>query len=444
MNKNTFIVSILIIIIPITSFAQLIKTIAGSGTSLGDEGPATAAQVIGPYCGAFDMYGNYYFGQSFGAPRIRMIDTDGIIHTVAGNGTNGFSGDGGIATSAQFNQINGMTVDSIGNIYISDLQNYRIRKVDATTHIITTIAGTGVNGYSGDGGPAINAAISPAVLCVDKYGNIYFVDKSERIRKIATNGVINTIAGTGIQGFSGDGGNALNANLDLNQSICIDMSGNLLFGCNLRIRKIDLSSGIISTIGGTGNYGYNGDEIPASAANFGNFGICIDKSNNLYIADYGGNRIRQIDIAGMIHTVAGNGVGTYTGDGGNATNASIFHPEGVAIDQCGNLYIADEGNDRIRKVTFHPNCFPENVNQVNATNEITIYPNPAKDQLTITAGSDVNEVMVLNAMGQILIAQKNYKGNKAIVNVSRLAAGVYFVKVSDKDGNVATKRFVKE
>lgn len=441
-RKHFFLLLILFTIRSALGFTQIINTIAGGGTSLGDEGSAIAAQVLGPYCGSFDAFGNYYFGQSFYAPRIRMIDTLGVIHTVAGNGTVGFSGDNGIATSAQFNQINGVTVDSVGNIYVSDLQNYRIRKINAVDHMIVTIAGTGVNGYSGDGGLAINANVSPAAICVDKNNNIYFADKSQRIRKINASGVISTIAGTGILGFSGDGGSAINADIELGNSMCLDLSGNLLFGCNGRIRKVDLNTGIISTIAGTGNNGYNGDEIQATMANFGNFGICVDDSNNLYIADYGDNRIRKVDNNGIIHTVAGNGTGAYFGDGAAAVNASIYHPEGVAIDQCGNLYIADEGNDRIRKVSFNPNCWPENATAINSESNISIYPNPVKEQLTIT-GSSIKDIVIVNTIGQVLIEQKNYS-SKAVIDVGALSTGIYFIKITGRNGAEQVRKFLKE
>lgn len=206
-----------------------------------------------------------------------------------------------------------------------------------------------------------------------------------------------------------------------------------------------MTTGTITTFAGNPIVGpYNGDEISADTAQFDpNWALVFDSYGNLFISEYGEHRIRKIDSAHIIHTVAGLGVSGYSGDGGPATAAKINNPEGVAIDHCDNLYISDEANNRIRKVTFHSNCFPESVNEVRTGNDIVIYPNPAKEQLTIT-GTSLMAIAVMNAIGQVLIAQKNYNSNKAIVNVSSLAAGVYFIRVSDKNGNVVTKRFVKE
>ncbi len=334
----------------------MITNFAGSGTSLGDGGPATAASVPGPAYGVFDSSRNYYFAQSFGSPRIRKIDNSGIVITVAGNGTSGFSGDGGPATAAQFHQINGLASDLAGNLYVSDLQNYRIRKVDAISHIIRTIAGTGTTGTTGDGGPATAANVVPCGICVDTGGNLYFLDNF-KVRKITTSGIITTVAGNGtggITGFSGDGGAATAAQIGSGAGICVDDSGNLYFAGSggWRIRKVNLTTGIISTIAGNGISGtYNGEGIHADSAQFTEFGICRDWIGNIYISDYGNHRIRKISTLGIMYTVAGNGAGGYSGDGGPATAAQINHPEGIAVDLCGNLYIADEVNNRIRKVT---------------------------------------------------------------------------------------------
>lgn len=207
-------------------YSQIITNFAGGGASLGDNGPATNALVSHPASSGFDSIGNFYFFQSFGAPRIRMIDTSGVIHTVAGNGIQGYSGDGGLATNAELNHVNGIAIDRAGNIYIADYGNYRIRKVNATTHIITTICGKGVISSTGDNGPAVLATIVPYAVCVDETGAVYVIDgNNATIRKIDTFGVITRFAGNGIFGCSGDNGPAINASLSPGNSICFSPSG---------------------------------------------------------------------------------------------------------------------------------------------------------------------------------------------------------------------------
>ena len=354
-----FIAFLVLSFINISAQSQIITTFAGGGTG-GDGGPATTAALGLTGLGAFDGMGNYYFFQDFGSPKIRMVDVAGIIHTMAGSGLSGFGGDGGPATAAKFHQVEGIAVDLVGNIYVADGQNFRIRKVDATTHIINTIAGIGMSGFSGDGGQATAAKIAPGGICIDTSGNIYF-SGDFRIRKIDPSGIITTIAGNGsggITGFTGDGGQATGAEIGGGAGICVDDSGNLYFGGsgNWRIRKVNIMSGIISTIAGNGISGtYNGEGMHADSAQFVEYGICKDGVGNIYISDYGNQRIRKIDTFGIIHTIAGTGTAGFSGDGGTATSAQINRPEGVAVDACGNVYIADDLNHRIRKVTFTNN-----------------------------------------------------------------------------------------
>jgi hypothetical protein len=261
----------LLLLLPFLLRAQTITTIAGGalGPSSGDGGPATAAKIPGPTCGSFDKYGNYYFGESAINPRIRKIDVHGIISTVAGTGTYGFSGDGGPATAANLSSPFSL-VDLDGNIYISDVYNYRIRKVDAISGIITTIGGSGSSGHSGDGGPATAASIYPWGLCVDPLGNIYVKDSTTWIRKISPGGTISAVAGTGFAGFSGDGGPATAAQISHLPGIWTNIYGDVYTGCgDGRIRKIDAVTGIINTIAGNGTETpFNGDGIPATAAQF--------------------------------------------------------------------------------------------------------------------------------------------------------------------------------
>jgi hypothetical protein len=256
-----------------------------------------------------------------------------IIDTVAGNGSWGYSGDGGPATEAMLSYPRGVAVDASGNIYIADLYNHRIRKVD-TSGIITTVAGNGDEGYSGDGGPATEAMLDfPFGVAVDASGNIYIGDTHNyRIRKVDTSGIITTVAGNGAWGYSGDGGPATEAMLDFPCDVAVDASGNLYIGdvYNQRIRKVD-TSGIINTVAGNGSWGYSGDGGPATEAQLhGPFGVTVDASGNLYIADYDNQRIRKVDTSGIITTVAGNGSRGYSGDGGPATDAMLNHPRDIS------------------------------------------------------------------------------------------------------------------
>jgi RHS repeat-associated protein len=289
---------------------------------------------------------------------ILMNDVN-TISTIAGNGTFAYSGDGGPATQAALAQPIGMAFDILGNLYIADTYNHRVRKVD-TGGIITTVAGNGSASYSGDGGPATQAALAmPAGLAFDIMGNLYITDSSnERIRKVDASGIITTVAGNGQCSpvHIGDGGPATQAPLCSPRDVTIDAFGNLYiaeFG-TLRIRKVD-TNGVITTVAGNGYPGLSGDGGPATQATFWHpVGIATDNAGNLYIADESNARVRKVDVSGIITTVAGSGPqgsGGYSGDGGPAIQATMgVGVEDVALDSTGNLYIADFWNSRIRKV----------------------------------------------------------------------------------------------
>ena len=276
------------------------------------------------------------------------------IDTLAG----GFAGDGGPAVAARLNLPYDVAVDSSGNLYITDRNNHRIRKVDSTG-TITTIAGTGKDGFSGDGGPATQAQLNfPTGVAVDGEGNLYIADApNDRIRKVDSIGTITTIAGTGEQGFSGDGGPATQAQLDHPRAVAVDGEGNLYIADrnNNRIRKVD-STGTITTIAGGGGFGEDGGPATQVRLNLP-YGVAVDGTGNLYIADTNSDRIRKVDSTGTITTIAGTGERGFSGDGGPATQASLNSPFGVAVDEAGNLYIADQYNNRIRINTTHPGRF---------------------------------------------------------------------------------------
>jgi sugar lactone lactonase YvrE len=350
----------------------IISTVAGNGTLgySGDGGPATAAQLRYPQGVAVDASGSLYIADEDNC-YVRKVTPDGVIRTIAGNGYSGFSGDGGPAVSARLDYPYGVAMDASGNLFIADLGNQRIRKVTANG-VISTVAGSGSHAdFGGDGGPAVSAKLGyPAAVAVDTAGNLFIAETSNhRIRKVTPDGIINTAVGNGIQGFGGDGGLATSALLRNPNDVAIDAAGNLFIADtdNHRIRKVT-PDGIISTVAGNGvtitytvpnvrmgqtitEGGFSGDGGPATAAQLNYpYGVAVDAAGNLFIADRNNRRIRKVTPAGIISTVAGSG-SNGLGDGGPATAASLMNPYRVVVDASGNLFIADYGNQRIRKVT---------------------------------------------------------------------------------------------
>ena len=312
------------------------------------------AQLGNPFAIAIDGAGNQYIADDQNGA-IRKIDTSGIITTVAGTGVPGYSGDGGLATSAQLNDPRGVAVDSFGNIFISDSGNQRIREVDHSTGKIQTVAGTGVAGSSGDGGAATSAQIHlPWAMVVDGVGNISFTDTANnRVRRFTVGGNISTVAGTGSAGFSGEGGLAIAAMLDGPRGLALDGAGSLFISDSLnhRVRKVDHVTGLITTVAGTGTPGLAGDGHAANLArlNVPN-GIGFDAAGNLFIADELNQRIRMVNTLGIISSVVATcGVAAgFAGDGGPAAAALVNYPFAVAVDSFNNLYIADVNNNRVR------------------------------------------------------------------------------------------------
>lgn len=327
----------------------VITTIAGNeimGYS-GDNGSAVNAELNSPSGVAVDSDGNIYIADTDNNC-IRKVDTNGIITTIAGNGTPGYSGDDGPAVDAELDHPSGVAVDSDGNIYIADTENNRIRKIDGITGIISTVAGEEAQ---------LN---SPYEVAFDTEDNIYIADThNSRICKIDTNGAITTVAGKGtfdfggFGGYSGDGGPAVEAELNWPHGVAVDSDGHIYIAdsINNRIRKVDSKTGIISTIAGGEEIGYAGDGGPAAEARLWQpEGITVDTGGNICIADSFNNRIRNIDANGIITTVAGNGTAGYSGDDSPALNGQLFFPRGVAVDANGNIYIADTVNNCIRMV----------------------------------------------------------------------------------------------
>ena len=334
-----------------------ITTMAGNGTRgySGDGGPATSAQLSSPAGIFVDASGTLYIADQVNY-RIRAVTAQGNISTVAGNGTAGYAGDGGKATSAELANPFAVAVDSSGNFYIADVTNAVIRKV-TSAGTITTVAGnnTAGAGFGGDGGAGTSAQLNqPSGVAVDSSGNVFIADTvNNRIRKLTSGGTITTAAGTGVAGFSGDGLAGTKAMLNAPRGIAVDAFNNLYIADsgNQRIRKL-ASNGIITTVAGTGVAGFSGDGGFATSAQINRpFDVKVDSAGNLYIADYLNSRIRRVAANGGITTIAGNGRFAYTGDGGPATSATLNFPSGVAVDTSGNVYVADNQNSVIRLLT---------------------------------------------------------------------------------------------
>ncbi len=331
-----------------------ISTFAGTGTasSTGDGGAASSATLNFPEKLALDSSNNIYIGER-GGNRVRKIDTSGNISTIAGLGPTAV-GDGAAASSSSLNGPLGAAVDSSGNVYIADTAGHRIRRVDASTSNISTFAGTGTAGNTGDGAAATSALLSsPSGVAVDASGNVYIADSgNNRVRRVDTSGNIAAFAGTGTAGNTGDGAAATSATLDTPIGVAVDASGNVYIADtdNRRVRRVD-TSGNIAAFAGTGTAGNTGDGGAATSATLtGPRGVAADASGNVYIADTSHHRVRRVNTSGNIAAFAGTGTSGNTGDGAAATSATLSNPRGVAVDSAGNVYIADTGNHRIRKV----------------------------------------------------------------------------------------------
>jgi len=355
----------------VISAVGTIVTVAGNSTAgySGDGGPATSAELFVPSGIAFDGGGNMFIADSKNNVIRRVDAATGVISTIAGNGTAGFSGDGGSATSAELNGPTHVVFDQTVNLYITDANNNRIRKVNAATGIITTVAGNGIAGFSGDGGQATVAELNfPDGIALDGSGNVFIGDaRNNRIRRLNTvTGVITTVAGNGIAGFSGDGGVATSAELNFPSRPAIDSTGDLYIADfqNNRVRRVASGTNIITTVAGTGTAGFSGDGGSATSAELnGPISVTVDGAGNLYIGETNNQRVRVVNTSlsvitllgvtvqpGAIQTVAGDGLSGYFGDGGPAINAGVNFPTGLLIDAQGNLYFADANNNVARKI----------------------------------------------------------------------------------------------
>ncbi len=414
-----------------------ITTIAGTGTAgfAGDGGQATSAQLNVPVGVAVDQSGNVYVADALNH-RVRRITPAGTITTIAGTGTAGFAGDGGQATSAQLNAPNGVAVATNGDVYIADTSNNRIRRV-TSAGTITTVAGIGTAGSTGDGGQATSAQINaPTGVAVDGSGNFYIAEvNGNRVRRVTSAGVITTFAGTGTAGFSGDGGQATSAQLRSPFGVALDAAGNLYIAdaVNYRIRRVT-QAGVITTFAGTGTPGATGDGGQATAAQLNvPLGVAVDAGGNVYIADSSNHRIRRVTAAGVITTIAGNGTAGNTGDGGPAQSAQLNTPQGVAVGRDGSLYLSVSAAQRVRKIT-------------NAAPTASFTANPASGTAPLNVSFDASASADPN--GQIATYAWNFGDNQngtgKTVQHSYANPGTYTVTLTVTDDAGATATATKD
>jgi DNA-binding beta-propeller fold protein YncE len=336
----------------------LISTVAGTGVQgyAGDGGPATQALLNNPFDLAFDPAGNLCFSDTYDHCIRRIDERSGVISTIAGTGEEGFSGDGGPATSARMNQPYGMVIDRTGNVYVADRLNGRVRRIDGASGVITTLAGDGSGKYSGDGGASAHAGLAePNGLALDRaHRNLFITDVADhRVRVIdLTSGIISTFAGTGDGRHAGDGGPAAAADVFGARAVAQapDDSLYIMERQGSSIRRV--RNGIIETVAGTGARGYGGDGHDARHAVFNApKEMAVDPAGNLFVVDTENHVIRLIDAQSwIVTTIAGNGEAGPGGDGGPAHLASLARPHGAVVGADGAVYIGDSENHRVRKL----------------------------------------------------------------------------------------------
>jgi hypothetical protein len=441
---------IILLLLPALMQAQgIITTIAGNGSDLssGDGGPATAAGINPTEC-TFDKSGNLYFAECDST--IRKVNSAGIITTIAGVNSTGYNGDGIPATAAKLNSPSAIVVDDVGNIFFNDTRNYRVRKIDAATGIITTVVGNGILGTPVYGGPATATDFYCYGICVDKFGNLY-LRVHMGVAKVDVSGMITLLTANNTHGYYAPYFSpvpAPAASIFPGSGICIDASGNIYLSYNFLpfgystsvagIVRIDMS-GMVSQFAGNGYEGYSGDGGQATNARIGGGShLTIDHAGNLFFIDE--YAIRMVNPSGVICTVAGNDPYGPIGEGGPATAAGL-NPSGVTSDTSGNIYIADRGHNRIRKVT-QPECGYVHIPDISAIGklkEVTIYPNPAASELTISATEKMTTISITNLLGQAVYTHE-YNTQQLQVDVAELPKGIYLIRINGTD----VRKFLKE
>ncbi len=447
--KKSINILILILLIYSGARSQYIFAVAGNGAGCAfsqDSIFATIGTIGCPEGITTDVNGNIYFNDSHNNRIRKVLANTGFIYTFAGTGINGHSGDSGLAIFANLHPTYGIRFDAMNNLYFAEARY--IRRIDAATGIITTIAGTGLNSFNGDSILAINANISPFYFAFGSNNTIYFTDPNlKRVRKIdQNNGMITTVAGTGASGFGGDSGLAINAILNTPTGIALDAYENIYLSdkYNNRIRRIDHATGIITTIAGTGISGYNGDNIPAlSAQLFQMNNLCFDASGNLLIADMGNSRIRKIDAnSGIITTFAGTGIGGgYCCDSMFATSANFGYVYDIFLDAFGITYFVESSN-RVLKIT----TLETNITETQQKNgKVLVYPNPSSNIITFRLSSFTqNEtIQIMDIFGRV-VYKENIRANDTQVAVSNWSSGVYFYSLNQGAGAAIRGKFIKE
>ena len=404
---------------------QIITTIAGTGSSgfSGDGGVATAARLNLPFNLTFDKSDNIYIADTYNNS-IRKIDSEtGIISTIIGTADK--------KLISELKTPTGLTFDNYQNLYIADLANLRIRKVNLETGSRMTLVGQRSETES----PNINAPLGgPFNVVFDKVGNLYIsINGDSKVSKVDfSTGKISTVAGTGIAGFSGDGVLAKESQLSNPTGLALDGKGNLFISDsgNERIRKVDLSTGIISTVAGTGVTGFSGDGIEATKTQLSNpLGLAVDNQGDLFVVDRGNNRVRKINSStGIITTIAGTGEEGYSGDGELARNAKLSNPTGLAFNNQGDLYVVDRGNNRIRKISG----LTSNAEELELESSLLVYPNPSTDKITIELKNnlELKSATLFDIRGKQVKVQMTDK----TLNVSRLPRGIYVLRLETSKG----------
>ena len=424
---------------------QALMRFAGNRTAAyaGDSGLAVIAALDHPAAICFDQAGDCYIADEINCTIRKVNVNTGIITTIAGNGTAGFAGDSGLSTQSMLNYPNGLSFDGFGRLYIADALNNRVRAIDIFTNIITTVAGKGAAGYSGDGGWAWDAELNtPEGIYAEPSGTVFIADAANNvIRRVDyPTFVITTVAGNDTAGYSGDSSLAIHAELNQPNAVCEDKFGNLYIADskNSVIRKVVLSTGIITTIAGNGVNGYAGDSSAAINAELGEpIGLTTDDAGNLYIAD-ANNTVRKVDMTtGIIVTMAGDGYQGYSGDYCLLPNCRLYEPNGVAISPAGNLYIADEWNNVVREIVPYTG-----VEKANPADFLKVYPNPCQGLFTIQLPDNINsaELEINNILGQKVYASAA-SANKMQVDLSAMPAGIYMLYLKSKE-NVSVQQII--